>query len=87
MNPFHDRWFADRLRKKLARPYVHLLFGARQTGKSTLMKALLETPALVYDFSDPRERSRLLASPGTFVDECLALPRRRQAGVVFVDEV
>jgi predicted AAA+ superfamily ATPase len=33
---FRDRWYAETLRKKLARPFVHILFGARQTGKSTL---------------------------------------------------
>ena len=36
-----DRWYADILREKLTRPYVHLIFGARQTGKSALLRALL----------------------------------------------
>ena len=37
----NDRWYAEILREKLTRPYVHLIFGARQTGKSTLLRALL----------------------------------------------
>jgi predicted AAA+ superfamily ATPase len=33
-----DRWYSDLLREKLARPFVHLMFGARQAGKSTLLR-------------------------------------------------
>jgi predicted AAA+ superfamily ATPase len=86
MKPVFDRWYADTLRKKLSRPYVHVLFGARQTGKSTLLRTLLPAPSLVFDCSDPRERTRLLASAGEFADACLALPRRRTPHVVLVDE-
>jgi uncharacterized protein len=82
----YDRWFADSLRKKLERPYVHMMFGAHQTGKSTLLRSIMPEPSLVYDFSHPRERSRLLADPGLFNDECRALPARKRPHVVFVDE-
>ena len=43
----YDRWYADELRAKLGRPYVHLLFGARQTGKSTLLNGLIPDGAEV----------------------------------------
>lgn len=82
----YDRWYADALRRKLARPFVHLVFGARQTGKSTLLRSVLPEPSLAYDLSDPRERSLFIASPGAFLDACLALPARRAPHVVFVDE-
>ncbi len=42
------------MRKKLTRPYVHLIFGARQTGKSTLLRALLPPETLVEHPADQR---------------------------------
>src|SRR5262245_12179915 len=80
------RWLAPRLGRVLGRPYVHILFGARQTGKSTLLRALLPEPALWIDLSDPAQRSRYLARPDTFVEECRALRARRTPLRVVVDE-
>ena len=74
------------LREKLTRPYVHLVFGARQTGKSTLLRALLPPKALVVNLADPRERTRHLADPGAFLDLCRTLPADQQGQFVFVDE-
>lgn len=81
-----DRWYARVLREKLSRPYVHVLFGARQTGKSTLLKALLPPDTMCIDLSNPVERMRLLAHPSEFLGMCRALPKRREPHVVFVDE-
>ena len=81
-----DRWLQRPLDEDLRRPFVHILFGARQTGKSTLLSHLLPTPSLHYNLADPEERSRLLADPGAFRRECEALPVRTQPHVVFVDE-
>ena len=81
-----DRWYAGTLQEKLTRPYVHLVFGARQTGKSTLLRALLPPETLVVDLSDPRERTRHLADPGAFVAICRALPGDKEGQFVFVDE-
>ena len=81
-----DRWLQRPLAEDLCRPFVHILFGARQTGKSTLLSHLLPTPSLYYNLADPEERSRLLADPGAFRRECEALPHRTQPHVVFVDE-
>jgi predicted AAA+ superfamily ATPase len=82
------RWLTPRLRRVMARPYVHVLFGARQTGKSTLLRSLLPAVDLWIDLSDPGQRSRYLARPETFVEECLALvPRRKRTPIrVVVDE-
>lgn len=82
-----DRWYSGPLKKKLARPYVHLVFGARQTGKSTLIRSLLPKDALILDLSNPEERSRYLANPGDFVQTCRALRKRSRPWHVFVDEV
>ena len=81
-----DRWYAGTLETKLARPYVHLIFGARQTGKSTLLRALLPPDTLVLDLADPQERTRHLADAGAFAKECRALPAAKKGQFVFVDE-
>ncbi len=80
------RWLAPTLRRALSRPYVHVLFGARQTGKSTLLKGLVRRPALWIDLSDPAQRSRYLARPETLVEECRALPRARGPAWLVIDE-
>ena len=85
--PFYDRWCAEALKEKLARPFVHVIFGARQTGKSTLLNALLPPDALRINLADPEERSRLLARPGEFLQICRALPPDDKGRFVFVDEV
>ncbi len=81
-----DRWYAATLEEKLARPYVHLIFGARQTGKSTLLRAMLPPETLVFDLADPQERTRHLADAGAFAQECRALPANKKGQFVFVDE-
>jgi predicted AAA+ superfamily ATPase len=82
----YDRWYAQPLLEKLQRPFVHLIFGARQTGKSTLLNALLPPDALRIDLSNPRERSRYLARPQEFINVCRALPSGALGKYVFVDE-
>ncbi len=81
-----ERWYAHILEKRLLRPYVHLIFGARQTGKSTLIQSLLPADALRIDLSSPAVRTRYLSRPGDFVQECRSLPTRRRPRFVFVDE-
>jgi predicted AAA+ superfamily ATPase len=81
-----DRWYAGTLQEKLTRPYVHLVFGARQTGKSTLLRALLPPETLVVDLADPKERSQHLADPGAFLEVCRKLPSDKQGQFVWVDE-
>lgn len=82
----YSRWLGSTLREKLKRPFVHVIFGARQTGKSTLIRSILPADAAILNFSDPRERSRFSARPGLFLDLCKALPRNPEGTVVFVDE-
>lgn len=79
------RYLTTRLKDELKHSYVHIVFGARQTGKTTLLRELLDTD-LEYNLADPEERGRLLAQPGLFRRECEAaiVPRRRTT--VFVDE-
>jgi len=81
-----DRWYQDELSARLRRPYVHIVFGARQTGKSTLLRTLLPSDALTIDLAEPGVRGRYASDPGAFVAECQGMPRRRGASFVFVDE-
>ena len=81
-----DRWMQTYLKKQLSKPFVHILFGARQTGKTTLLRALLPDASLVYNLADPEERTRLLSEPALFRRECEALPKKSAAHIVLVDE-
>jgi len=81
-----DRWYAKPMQKKLERPFVHLMFGARQTGKTTLLNMLLPPETFRIDLSDPAERSRHLAQPEEFSKLCRALPSKKKGQFVFVDE-
>jgi predicted AAA+ superfamily ATPase len=83
---FLARWYAAALRAKLERPFVHILFGARQTGKSTLLNSLLPPDTLRINLADPAERALHLAHPDEFRRTCQALPRRASPHYVFVDE-
>jgi predicted AAA+ superfamily ATPase len=83
----NGRWLATSLRAALARPYVHILFGARQTGKSTLLRNLLPEPAIWIDLADPAQRSRHLARPERLIEACAALPSGKQPPVIVIDEV
>jgi len=80
------RWVEPAWAKKLTAPYVHVLFGARQTGKSTLLRKLLPEAAIWLDLSRPGERSELLRNPDLLVQRCRALPRSRRPATVVVDE-
>lgn len=81
-----SRWVEPLWTKKFATPYVHLVFGARQTGKSTLLRKLLPAAAVWLDFSRPAERAEYLRNPDLLVQRCRALPKSRRAATVVVDE-
>src|SRR3990172_3673504 len=80
------RWVEPLWKKKFGAPYVHLVFGARQTGKSTLLRKLLPEAALWLDFSRPAERAEYLRNPDLLVQRCRALPKSRRPATVVVDE-
>lgn len=65
---------------------VHLVQGARQTGKSTLLRHLIEGdgPALILNLQDRRLRRRYEADEGLLVRE---LDADRTVRVVFIDEI
>jgi predicted AAA+ superfamily ATPase len=80
------RWTEPRWSRQFKSAFVHLVFGARQTGKSTLLRKLFPDPAVWLDFSLAAERSAYLRDPDRLVSLCRALPRSRPAPVVVIDE-
>lgn len=80
------RWLQSSLEAHLKEPFVHVLFGARQTGKTTLLRELLSEPALNFNLADPGERGRLLADIDSFSRACRALPKQKEPHTVLVDE-
>jgi predicted AAA+ superfamily ATPase len=81
-----DCWIKAHLARQIQKPFVHILSGARQTGKTTLLEEILRSPSLHYNLADPEERTRLLAQPGIFRRECEALPEQSEPHFVLVDE-
>jgi len=85
MNFIYHRLISKKLIDLFNKPFVHIVFGARQTGKSTLIKSIIPPGTTVFDFSDPEERGRHTQNPGEFAAVCKALPRGTHR-YVFVDE-
>lgn len=81
-----SRWIETDLSGKLSSPYVQMMFGARQTGKSTLLQKLIPKASIWLDFSAPRQRSEYLRDPGELVEQCRALPASEEPHIVVVDE-
>ncbi len=82
-----NRWIKQRLDNKFSNPFVHIIFGARQTGKTTLISSIFPDPDIHYNLADPEKRTRLLSDPGLLKRECEALPITNAPSVVFIDEV
>ena len=81
-----SRWSERKWRRDFARPFVQIVFGARQTGKSTLIRSLLPADAIVVDLSNPKERGLFQGEPERLITLCRSLPTRGPAKWVFVDE-
>ncbi|MCW5560035.1 MAG: ATP-binding protein [Verrucomicrobiae bacterium] len=81
-----SRWSESKWGKDFSKPYVQIVFGARQTGKSTLIRSLLPDAATVVDLSNPRERGLYLNDPGRLITLCRSLPVKGPSTWVFVDE-
>lgn len=81
-----QRWAEAEWLRKLATPFVQIVFGARQTGKSTLLMELIPNPALRLDFSDPGQRSSFLSQPEQLIGICKAMPKAAEPPVVVIDE-
>lgn len=83
---FFRRSLLTALESAVSRGKVRLLFGARQTGKTLLLRHLLaDKDPEIYDLQDASLRRRFEADPGRFGREVRALPRAKRA--ILVDEI
>ena len=82
----YRRTFTATFREKIKRPWVHILFGARQTGKSTLVWQGLPDDAYIFNLSDPAERASFSAHPEELIRICRSMPKRGEPWFVFIDE-
>jgi predicted AAA+ superfamily ATPase len=82
----NGRLFTPHFRAETAKPYVSLLFGARQTGKSTLLREIYPHPSLGINFADPEARAEFGNDLTVFVQACRSLPKKAVPAVVVIDE-
>ena len=83
---YYRRYLETVLAGAVSRNKVRLLFGARQTGKTELLRHLLpEEDTRFYNLQDAEERRRFEADPGAFGRSVRALPRSFRN--VIVDEI
>src|SRR5262245_59678855 len=83
---YYRRHLESSLAAPVSRHKVRLLFGARQTGKTALLRHLAESDSTrFYDLQDSALRRRLESYPSVFVREVRALPRSIRT--VVVDEI
>ena len=83
----YDRLYKDSFSRKLSHPFVHIMFGARQTGKSTLIRSVIPTQSIIFDLSDPSQRLQFVVNPGRLIDIYRALPASESPRYIFLDEV
>src|SRR5205809_6413962 len=79
------RWMEPAWTTRFRAPYVHMVFGARQTGKSTLLRRLLPDAAVWLDFSSPGERAEYLRVPDRLVQRFPARLRSKAPAVASID--
>ncbi|NOX35949.1 MAG: ATP-binding protein [Calditrichaeota bacterium] len=91
---FLNRDILNSLRKELTTPYVLILIGSRRTGKTTLLKMLLQEPevktnALYFDLENPIHRENFQFNNYDLVARQLIqnLPHPEKRGYVFLDEI
>jgi predicted AAA+ superfamily ATPase len=83
---FYHRLLSAPLTSRVSRNKVRLVFGARQTGKTELLKRTLRGENSLYiDLGSSAERRRLEADPSRFGREVRALPKR--IATIVVDEI
>ncbi|HOW12575.1 MAG TPA: ATP-binding protein [Rectinema sp.] len=83
----YDRLYGGSFSRTISLPFVHIMFGARQTGKSTLIRSLIPSESLVFDLSNPLQRLQFAANPGQLIDIYRALPASESPHFIFLDEV
>lgn len=81
----YDRTLLGKLRSSKSRGKVRLVFGARQTGKSTLFQLLMDKTTILIDLQKRSERIRLGQDPEILSRRLL--PAGNKHRHVFIDEI
>lgn len=81
----HPRLLEDILKAETSRDKVRLMFGARQTGKSTLLQRIADANARVFNLQERRTRLDMERDPHVFTQILEA--DSRSPVVVCVDEI
>jgi len=84
MRDIFPRWIEKKLRGRESKGKIKLLFGARQTGKSTLLKQLFKPGAIVLNLQDRGERQRFERQPDELVRMLRAIAKPK---MVLIDEI
>jgi predicted AAA+ superfamily ATPase len=83
---FYGRYLQEGLTGRVSRNKVRLLFGARQTGKTALLRRLLsESDTRFFNLQESQQRRQFEVEPAAFGREVRALPRSIRN--VVVDEI
>ncbi|HBM15204.1 MAG TPA: hypothetical protein DD381_02495 [Lentisphaeria bacterium] len=82
----YSRWIENRIIEAIESPFVNIIFGARQTGKSTLLKKIISTPDIWLDFSNPSDKAQYLHYPELLIQQCKAIPKSRVPALIVIDE-
>ncbi len=84
MQEICDRWIEHGLASGISRNKVKLLFGARQTGKSTLLKKVSAADAIVINLQDRTQRLLYERNTDELVKRLRAV---KNAKMVLIDEI
>jgi len=84
---YYTRWTEDEIQAPVSQRKVRLLFGARQTGKSTLLGRVVgaEKNKRVFNLQDTSLRLSLEKNPAVFSEQLLATTEKNLT--VYVDEI
>lgn len=83
---YYTRQIEHLMRESAASNKICLVLGARQTGKSTLLRHIVGEEAFIVNLQDNRERLRYEREPGLLVKELQAVKREREIPVL-IDEI
>ena len=84
MQTIMPRWIEQDLKSSISHHKVRLIFGARQTGKSTLLRSLFPENALFINLQDRRQRLRFERQPDELIRMLQAESKPR---TVLIDEI
>lgn len=83
---YYTRFLEQLLQESVAAEKICLVLGARQTGKSTLFRHIVNERSFIVNLQDMRERLRYEREPGLLIRELQAIKGTGKISV-FIDEI